>query len=142
MKCFNAQIGEIDYREDHVFTFAEGLIGFEQLRKFVVISDPETEPFRWLISIEDEGICLPILDPNLVIANYDGLNMFPEDATVAVVTSLKQPVEESTVNMRSPILFDKNLRAGKQIILPDERLAIQHKFVGEPYMAEPHIAIV
>jgi flagellar assembly factor FliW len=132
MKCFSAQIGEIDYTEEHVYVFAEGLIGFERLRKFVVISDQETEPFRWLVSIDDEDVCLPILDPKLVITNYDEANCFPEDATVAVAVSLKDPIEESTVNMRSPILFDAKRRTGKQIIVPDERFAIQHKFVGEP----------
>jgi flagellar assembly factor FliW len=131
MKCFNAQMGEIDYAGEHVFTFSEGLIGFEQLRSFVLISDAETEPFRWLVSIEDEGVCLPILDPRLVITNYESLNTFPEGATVGVIASLKEPIEDSTVNLRSPILFDAATRTAKQIILPDERFAIQHTFIGE-----------
>ena len=136
MKCFNSQIGEIDYAEQHVFTFADGIIGFEHLRKFVIISDEETEPFRWLISVEDEDVCLPILDPNCIIANYDVLNCFPEGTTVAVIASLKEPVQESTVNVRSPILFDAEQKKGKQIILPDEQFAVQHKFVAERQLIE------
>jgi flagellar assembly factor FliW len=131
MKCFNAQIGEIEYASEHIFTFSEGLIGFEQLRSFVVINDAETEPFRWLVSIEDEDVCLPILDPQLVVTNYQSLNAFPAGATVGVIASLKDPIEESTVNLRSPILFDAATRTAKQIILPDERFAIQHRFIGE-----------
>lgn len=131
MKCFNAQMGEIEYSRDHVFTFSEGLIGFEQLRSFVLINDAETEPFRWLVSIEDEEVCLPILDPQLVVTNYHSLNAFPDGATLGVIASLKEPIEESTVNLRSPILFDAATRTAKQIILPDERFAIQHKFIGE-----------
>lgn len=132
MKCFNSQIGEIDYAEAHVFTFAEGLIGFEQTKKVVVINDAEAEPLRWLVSIDDENICLPILDPKCVVTNYEAVNRFPDDTTIAVIASLKEPIEDSTVNMRSPILFDAAKRTGKQIILPDERFAIQHKFIGEP----------
>jgi flagellar assembly factor FliW len=132
MHCYNSQIGEIDYEDEHIFTVPEGLIGFEQLHKFVVISDQETEPFRWLVSIEDKDVCLPVLDPKLVITNYDVLNRFPEEATVAVIASLKDPIAESTINMRSPLLFDAKNRTARQIILPDERFAIQHRFVGEP----------
>jgi flagellar assembly factor FliW len=124
-------MGEIEYASEHVFTFPEGLIGFEQLRSFVLINDVETEPFRWLVSIEDEDVCLPILDPRLVITNYESGNAFPEGATVGVIASLKDPVEDSTINLRSPILFDAATRTGRQIILPDERFAIQHTFIGE-----------
>jgi flagellar assembly factor FliW len=142
MKCFNRQIGEIDYLSDHVFTFAEGLIGFEGLRSFVVINDAEAEPFRWLVSIEDEDICFPLLDPKFVMPDYEAINKFSKKHTVAVVASLKELIEESTVNLRSPILFDAIRRTGQQVILPDERFAVQQKFItGVPVASEPGLAV-
>ena len=131
MKCMNNQLGEIEYNNDHIFTFREGIIGFERLRSFVVINDAEAEPFRWLVSIEDEDICLPLLDPKFIIPEYETFNQFRSDKTIAVVASLKEPIEESTVNMRSPILFDAAQRTGQQVILPDERFAVQQKFIAE-----------
>lgn len=134
MKCFNRQFGEIEYANDHVFSFPEGIIGFEQLRKFIVINDAEVEPFRWLVSIEDEDISLPILDPNFIDPLYEVTNQFGEGKTVAVVASLKDPIEHSTVNLRSPLLFNPVERTAQQTILGNERYAIQHKFIADPQL--------
>jgi flagellar assembly factor FliW len=60
--------------------------------------------------------------------------VFEEGMTVAVVASLKEPVEDSTVNLRSPLLFDAVKRTGRQMILENERFAIQHKFIAEPQL--------
>jgi flagellar assembly factor FliW len=135
MKCHNRQIGEIEYANDHVFTFAEGLFGFDQLRTFIVINDAEAEPFRWLVSVEDEDVCLPLLDPKFILPEYELLNRFTEGATVAVVASLKEPIEESTVNLRSPLVFDAVARTGEQVILPDERFSVQQQFLRQPEAA-------
>ena len=37
MSTINSRFGEIDYDPASVLTFPEGLIGFDQLRKFVVM---------------------------------------------------------------------------------------------------------
>lgn len=134
MKCFSNLFGEVNYADEHVFEFPEGIIGFEQLHKFIVINDADAEPFRWLVSIEDEDISLPIVDPKFVEPLYEVVSTFDEGVTVAVVASLKEPIECSTVNLRSPILFDSVKRTGKQVILENERYAIQHKFIAEPQL--------
>jgi flagellar assembly factor FliW len=135
MKCHNRQFGEIEYENEHIFTFADGLIGFEQLKQFLVINDADADPFRWLVSVDDEDICFPILDPKFILSTYEVANRFDDATTVAVVASLKDPIEESTVNLRSPILFDAVKRTAKQVILADDRLAIQHQFISEPLIA-------
>lgn len=135
MKCLNRQFGEVDYEPDHVFTFADGLIGFEHLTRFVLVNDNNSEPFRWLVSIEDEDVSLPVIDPELLVERYNSINTFNEGDIVAVVASLKEPVEESTVNLRSPIVFDAKAKTGMQIILPDERFAVQYRFITAPHVA-------
>lgn len=132
MKCLNRQFGEVEFDQDHVFTFAEGLIGFEHLKRFVLIHDQNSEPFRWLVSIDDEDVSLPMIDPELLVERYNTINAFRDGDIVAVVASLKDPIEESTVNLRSPLVFDARSRTGMQIILPDERFAVQYRFIAAP----------
>jgi flagellar assembly factor FliW len=134
MKCVNHQFGEIEYAEEHVYEFPEGIIGFEQLRQFLVINDADSEPFRWLLSIEDKDFCVPILDPKFIDPLYEVTNRFEEGTTVAVIASLKEQAEHSTVNMRSPLVFHPLARTGKQMILDNERFAIQQRFLAEPQL--------
>lgn len=131
MKCRNHQFGEIEYTNEHVFDFPDGVIGFEHLHKFIVLNDAETDPFRWLVSVEDEEFSLPILDPKFVEPLYEVTNSFEQGLTVAVVVSLNEPIESSTVNLRSPLLFDPNKHTGKQVVLENDRLPILHKFIAE-----------
>ena len=131
MTFFNHQFGEIAYTKEHVYEFPEGIIGFEHLHKFIIINDAETEPFRWLLSVEDSDFCVPILDPKFVEPLYDVSERFEEGTTVAVIVSLKEPIEHSTVNLRSPLLIDTAHHLGKQTILDNDRFAIQHKLINE-----------
>lgn len=128
MKCYNRQFGEIEYEKDHVYDFENGLIGFEHLKKFIVINDPSCEPFQWLVSVEDEDISFPILNPAVVMEDYR--IVLPNDHShVAVIAALKDPVEQSTVNLRSPIVFDTVTRTAQQVVLDREVYAIHHPLV-------------
>jgi len=135
MKCFSRQFGEIEYAEENVYEFPHGLIGFEHLKRFIIITDPACEPFRWLVSVEDQDTSFPILDPNVVVEDYR--IELPNDKThVAVVAALKDPVEQSTVNLRSPLLFDTVTRTAQQVVLEHDFYAIHHPLVQQIELAE------
>lgn len=134
MKTFNSQFGEIEYSEEHVFEFPEGIIGFEHLHKFILINDVDAEPFRWLVSIQDEDVCFPILDPKFVDPLYEVNNHFENGMTVAVIACLKEQITQSTVNLRSPLVFNRTKRTAKQTILETERYSIQQNFIAEPQL--------
>ncbi len=128
MKWFNRQFGEIEFEQENVYEFSEGLIGFEHLKRFIILTDPACEPFRWLVSVEDQDISFPILDPNVIVEDYR--IELPNDKThVAVVAALKDPVEQSTINLRSPILFDTAQRTARQVVLEHDFYAIHHPLV-------------
>ncbi len=129
MKWYSRQFGEIEYEETHEFTFPDGIIGFEQLRRFLVIDDEDAQPFRWLVSLEDSSLNFPLIPAAFIEADYG--SDLPGEATVFVVAMLGEPIEESTVNMRAPILVDPSTRSGRQVVLEGEGYAIQHPlFVG------------
>ena len=59
MKWKNRQFGELEFDDEHVLTFPQGIIGFEDYRRFILINDEDSQPFRWLVSIEDEDLSFP-----------------------------------------------------------------------------------
>ena len=63
MKFTNRQFGELEFDDDHVVTFPVGLIGFERHRKFLIVDDVDSEPFRWLVSLEDGDRASPFSIP-------------------------------------------------------------------------------
>ena len=126
MKWKNRQFGELEFDDEHVLTFPDGIIGFEESRRFILINDEDSQPFRWLVSIEDEDLSFPLLNPQILVPNYKAGNQLKDNATTLVVATLRKEIENSTVNLRSPVIIMNESRTGKQIILEEEAYVLQH----------------
>ena len=132
MKWKNRQFGELEFTEDLILTFPEGIIGFEECRRFVLINDEDSQPFRWLVSIEDESLSFPLLNPKIILPAYDAGKWHNDRSTVLVVATLGKEPEDSTVNLRSPIVIANGEMTAKQVILEDERYDFRHPLFAAP----------
>ena len=132
MKFTNRQFGDLEFEEDHVVTFPGGLIGFERHRKFLIVDDEDSEPFRWLVSLDDGSLSFPLLDPAMLLPGYAADTATGGGKTVFVVATLRAVVEKSTVNLRSPIVIDNGTRTAQQVVLDDEGLPLQFPLVPSP----------
>jgi flagellar assembly factor FliW len=129
MKWATRQFGELEFGDEHVLTFPEGLIGFEGFKQYLLVVDERTNPFRWLVSIESEDLSFPLLDPSLILPSYAREATADATREVWVIAAINHVVEKSTVNLRSPIVIDKESLKGYQIILDDEKLPLQYPLV-------------
>lgn len=128
MKFNNRQFGELEVEEQHVLHFPEGIIGFEECRKFLIVHDEDSEPFRWLVSLEDAELSFPLLDPTLLMPDYDKRLGATGETSIFVIATLNENVEESTLNLRSPIVIDET-RTGRQLVLEDDSLQLQFPLI-------------
>jgi flagellar assembly factor FliW len=132
MKFWNRQFGELEFEENHLVLFPAGLIGFDGYKRFLIVNDEETEPFRWLVSVEEDDLSFPLLDPALLIEQYADRLPGSESSTVFLVASLHEQTEHSTVNLRSPLVIDNDSREGRQVILDDDSLPLQYPLSAPP----------
>ena len=124
MKWHNMQFGEFEYAPEHILAFPDGLIGFEQFKKYILINDEDSQPFLWLVSLEDPGVSFPLIDPMSVLSDY-ATSQPDQDSTVLVVASLREKIEQSTVNLRSPIVIKNATQVGHQIVLENNAYPFQ-----------------
>ena len=130
MKWTNIQFGEMEFEEKHILVFPDGLIGFEETKKYLIVNDESSEPFRWLVSLEESDLSFPLLDPLLVDENYASRYFLQENVTLFAVASIKHRIDDSTVNLKSPIVIDNVTRHAKQIILDDDGLNVHTPLVS------------
>ena len=132
MKWVSRQFGELDYDENMVIHFSDGLFGFEQFKNYIIVNEADSEPFRWLVSVENKDLSFPMLEPRMILPGYEG--HIGNDREIWVLAALNKNVEKSTVNLRSPIVIDRRSYEGQQIILDDETLPFQFPLVpsGNP----------
>jgi len=116
--------------QDNLFYFANGLPGFPQTKKFSLTSLEADSPFFLLESIEDQEISFIVVNPFFFYPDYEFEINDPlksnlkitkeEDLLILNIVTLKKSLQESTVNLLAPLIFNLKERIGEQIIL-DER---------------------
>ncbi len=137
----NPQLGSIKVETDKITTFHEGLIGFENLKRFVIIDLEEYEPFQWLLSIDDSDISFPIISPILVIDEYSpaiskakayNLGEFQDqDLLLYVIVTIRPELKRVTANLKGPLIVNIKQALGQQIVLDDDRYSTNHEFMKD-----------
>ncbi|MGC9772867.1 flagellar assembly protein FliW [Fervidobacterium islandicum] len=135
MGAYKTRFGELEIKDDEVINFPNGIPGFEQLRRFIILNTPETQPIQWLVSLEDENVAFPLIDPWLVMESYEvdlskqDLDLLqvedPSDLVVwSIVTIPIGKPEEATVNLKAPVVVNVKKGIGVQVIL--EKYELKH----------------
>ena len=69
MKIITKQFGEIEFSEDRVIIFNNGLYGFESFKRFLLIKTDD-ELFYWLNSIDEPEIAFPLVGARILDESY------------------------------------------------------------------------
>nr|WP_317360010.1 flagellar assembly protein FliW [uncultured Tyzzerella sp.] len=142
MKLKTRFFGEIEIDEKKVIDFEEGLPGFENLRKFLFMTDEnEDAPFCWLQSIEDIDIVFTLFDifkympnynPSVEVETLEKLGHFKEeDLLIYCIASIPKDVKNMTVNLKAPVIINVETNKAKQIICSNEEYSIKHYIYKE-----------
>ena len=67
-----------EIQEADLYTFPEGLIGFPGMTRFALVPLPDAQPFRLLASLEEPAFGLVVVEPRLLVPDYE-LSLREED---------------------------------------------------------------
>lgn len=128
MKINTVRFGEIDVEEQRIFDFKLPIIGFGELRKFVIVDTSEDSFFKWLQSTEDPSLAFPIISvfsmnvdysidlPDEVVEKLDITNV--ENLLVMNIASIPQDNPHgTTINLLAPLIFNLEKQSAGQVIL-------------------------
>ena len=133
MRIETKKFGTIEIAENAVIHFPRGLIGFENCHRFALIKNEDFDPFCWLVSLDDEELSLPILNPNLVNPNFDFTlsknltdHRFMKNgfSDIFCVVNIDGELGRFTINLKSPIFVNLDERMGRQLILDSDELMV------------------
>jgi flagellar assembly factor FliW len=139
MKTTRFDVLEID--EDLVITLPEGLIGFEDCTRFVVLN-PGNSSLKWLQSLDDGATAFPIADPWQFKPDYAPILSDSDAAFLeltgetpklvfVIVTVPRDNPRAMTANLLGPVVINPLTRRGKQVILADDRYTTRHGILDE-----------
>lgn len=124
------RIGDFEVPEDMVIEFPEGILGFPDSKRFVIVPHPSGGPFQWLQSVDEPELAFVAADPTEFFDNYQ-ISLSPEQLRSVKATSMEEiiaivflvvPLDPKmiTANLQGPVLINPNERLGQQFVLSSQ----------------------
>jgi len=112
-------------KKNDVIELPDGLLGFERVKNYVLLTRPEEEPFMWFQMVDEAKHAFLVVQPQFVLADYQpdlseldvaflDLND-PTEAFVLNIVTLREK-GRATVNLKGPIVINRRTWIGKQVI--------------------------
>lgn len=128
MKYQTRDFGEIDVQEEDVLEFIQPIFGFEDCKRYTIIRNEEFgEQIVWLQSLEESEVCFILFDPSGLTSFYtpqlseEQMGRLGDGELVCwVVGVVPADFQNTTVNLKSPVVINSKTRRGAQIILDQE----------------------
>jgi len=119
-----AEQERLQVKQENIIQMPLGLLGFERIKKFVLLANPEEAPFMWLQMLDNANQGFVVVPPSSVLPNYApdissqdieflGIRA-ATDALVLNIVTVRGG--EATVNLKGPIVVNRNTLVAKQCI--------------------------
>jgi flagellar assembly factor FliW len=103
-----------------------GLLGFEEVKDYVLMSNPEEHPFAWLQVQDNSSLAFVVIDPFIANPDYqpdipqadvEFLKLKePDDAQLLGIVTVHN-AQRATVNLKGPIVINRHTHVAKQVII-------------------------
>ena len=141
VKIATTRFGDLDLPDEKVITFPKGLIGFAQVRRFVVLDHPGGGPFQWLQAVDVPELAFVVTDPTLFFRDYQvpvkseelrsiGIESMDEGVVVVILVVPKDP-KGITANLQGPIVINVARRLARQFVLDMPQYTTKHPIFPE-----------
>ena len=133
------KFGEVEIDEDEIIEFLVGPYGFEELTEYTLLVE-EDSPFFWLQAINDLDLAFLVSEP---WSFYEGYEFDVDDRikeklkltsreqvfVVNMITVPNDKPQEMTMNLKAPIIVNKEERLAKQIILEEGDYPVKYSLI-------------
>ncbi len=133
MKVNTRIFGEIEVEEEKLIQFANGIVGFPELKDFALIYDEEKgtdSDVRWMQSIQEPNFAIPVIDPLAIKPDYNPVvedellnsvgEINPAELLVLVTITVPKEITQMSINLRAPIVINAAVKKACQIIVEGE----------------------
>jgi flagellar assembly factor FliW len=138
MVITGSRFGDIEYTEEDVILFDEGLIGFPNTKSFLILAHKPGTPFRWLQSIDEPSLAFLVAIPEYFVPDYAPTvsdatvreMALTEESDKLVFATVSIPAgqpQEMTLNLAGPIVVNVDTRQARQVVLEDDAYTIRHR---------------
>ena len=129
--------GLVDVPVENCVTFVRGILGFEEFREYFVLDLTDSNPFKIMHSMEEDGPSFVLFDtthlperyhPELLPGVMEELDFSHRHSCIVFsILTLSEDPSQITANLKGPILINTENRLAKQVILMDDRYPVKYR---------------
>ena len=136
--------GEIELEEEKIITFDEGLIGFEDKKRYTILFNNESKSkgtISWLQSLDEPMLALPVVSPIVAMADYNPIvedevlaslgELNDENLVILLTLTVPSDLTKMTVNLKAPIILNADTRKGCQAIAENSDYVVRYGIYKE-----------
>ncbi|MCL6601870.1 MAG: flagellar assembly protein FliW [Paenibacillus sp.] len=132
--------GSMEISEEQVYHFPKGIPGFQEELDFALI-DLEEGQFAQLQSLQTAELAFLLADPFVFYPQYefdlpqndmDELQI-KDSVVIRSIVTIKNPLDQSTLNLLAPVVLNPDTRMGKQVVLHKSAYQSRHLLWGETH---------
>jgi flagellar assembly factor FliW len=140
LKLQTTRFGAIDIHASKILTVTDGIIGFAELRRYVLLDHEPNSPFKWLQSVDRPDLAFVVTDPLLFVPDYraevrkediDDLQLEAlERAVVVCIVNIGKGCTSVTANLVAPLVINHDRMRARQVVLADSGYSIRHDLLA------------
>ena len=141
IKIRTKPFGEIEVDEKQVIDFPDGILGFDFIKKFVILDADENTPFKWMQAFSEPDLAFIIIQPvffspdyELIIAQGDMDALQADDKEsllVFAIVTIPENASDMTAYLQGPVIINPKKKIGRQVISLSEKYTVKHKILEE-----------
>jgi flagellar assembly factor FliW len=112
-------------RQDAV-RMPNGMLGFEEIKDYVLTTNPEEQPFAWLQVQDNVALAFVVIDPFVALPDYqpdipqsdvEFLKLKSADDALRLGIVTIHNDQRAKVNLKGPIVVNRHTHTAKQVII-------------------------
>ncbi|NIK12502.1 flagellar assembly protein FliW [Alkalibacillus almallahensis] len=145
MNIESVYFGEIDVKDEQLITFENGIPGFQTETEFALLDLEGNPAFKIMQSTKTTELAFVLTNPFLINPNYefklDDTTVEQlaiekgEDVVVWSIVTVKDPFDQSTMNLKAPVVINQANKQAKQISLVGTDYHTKHPIKGGEHHA-------
>ena len=137
-----SRFGRLEVQKDKVIHFQNGLIGFPDIKRFILMDYKDTS-LKWLQAVDDPDVAFIVMAPyehfpeyslRLDNATKKILDIVNEE-DVVIFTMVRVDGDNVTANLQGPLVINSINKKGMQVVVDDNRFSCRTPLPAAPPQA-------
>ena len=132
MKFHSSRFGEFEFKQENVIYFPFGIPGFDNMKRYILLTKENIPFFYFLHSIEDENLTFILTNPYFFLKDYsfklsnediyfleiDDIDKLGKEIFVFSIVTIKEKTKKFSLNLKAPVIINLEKKIGKQVKCP------------------------